>query len=300
MRGKWHWEALKVWVLAGCMMVGGLAAAHGATYDATGTWTYTTSGNWVNAGSAECSADSSDTVTITIDQSGNSVDVVIKGQTYSGTVSGATYTGTASYAEDGGTTTVTVRFTLTSNSAGSGTFEWSWSDGMYSCNGGADISLSKNGASTPYDATGTWTYTASGNWVSSGGAECSADSDDTVSITIDQSGDSVDVVIKGRTYSGTVSDTTYTGTASYAEDGGTTTVTVRFTLTSNSTGTGTVGWSWSDGYESCDGGSNIALRKSDSGDGSGDSGGGSSDSGGGGSDDDGGGSGCFIKSLAGI
>jgi hypothetical protein len=144
MRGKLQWKALKVWVLAGCMMVGGLSAAHGATYDATGTWTFTTSGNWVNAGSAGCSADPNDTVTTTIDQSGNSVDVVIKGRTYSGTVSGATYTGTTSYAEDGGTTTVTVRFTLTSNSTGSGTVEWSWSDGYEFCDGGSNIALTKS------------------------------------------------------------------------------------------------------------------------------------------------------------
>jgi hypothetical protein len=78
----------------------------------------------VDPGNAECPADSNETVTVTIDQSDTSVDVVIKGLTYSGTVSDATYTGTASYAEDGGTTTTSVRFTLTSNSAGSGTVEW--------------------------------------------------------------------------------------------------------------------------------------------------------------------------------
>jgi hypothetical protein len=266
------------------MMVGGLSVAHAATYDATGTWTYTTSGNWVNPGTAGCSADSDETTAVTVTQSGDNVSVDINGQVFTGTVSGATYTGTASYPEDGGTTTVTVRFTLTSNSEGSGTVEWSWSDGVDSCNGGADLSLSKNSASTPYDATGTWTYTTSGNWVNSGTAGCSADSDETLTVNITQSGTSVSVVIRGQTYSGTVSDATYTGTASYPEDGGTTTTTVRFTLTSDSAGSGTVAWSWSDGAESCNGGSNISLAKGTNSDDNGD-------------DDGGGGSGCLINSL---
>jgi hypothetical protein len=133
MRGKWNWMALGVWVFVGCMMVGSLSVAHAATYDATGTWTYTTSGNWVNSGNAGCSADPDETIAVSVTQSGDNVSVDIDGQVYTGTVSDATYTGTASYPEDGGTTTVTVTFTLTSNSAGSGTAEWWWSDGVESC-----------------------------------------------------------------------------------------------------------------------------------------------------------------------
>jgi hypothetical protein len=279
--------ALKVWVLVGFMMVSGLSVAHAATYDATGDWTYTTSNNWVNAGTAGCWADSDETTVVSITQSGDNVSVDIDGQVFTGTVSDAAYTGTGSYPEDGGTTTVTVTFTLTSNSEGSGSVVWSWSDGMYSCNGGADLSLSKNSASTPYDATGAWTYTTSGNWVNAGTAGCSADSNETLTVTATQSGTSVSVVIRGQSYSGTVSGATYTGTASWPEDGGTTTETVTFTLTSDSVGSGTVVWSWSDGAESCNGGSNISLAKSSSGN--------SDDSDG----DGGGGSGCLINSLFG-
>ncbi len=289
MRGKWNWIALGVWVFVGCMIVSGLSVAHAATYDATGTWAYTTSSNWVNPGTAGCLADSDETTAVSVTQSGNNVSVEINGKVFTGTVSDATYTGTASYPEDGGTTAVTVTFTLTSNSGGSGTVVWSWSDGAESCNGGADISLSKNSASTPYDATGTWTCPTSSNWVNAGTAGCSADLDEILTVTVTQSGTSVSVVIRGQTYSGTVSGTTYTGTASYPEDGGTTTTTVTFTLTSDSEGSGTVVWSWSDGAESCNGGSNISLSKETGTTITPDNSGGS-----------GGGSGCLINSLFGM
>jgi hypothetical protein len=264
-------------------MVSGLSVVHAATYDATGSWTYTTSNNWVNSGNAGCYASYDETTGVYITQSGNNVSVEIDGQSFTGTVSGATYTGTASYAEEGGTTTVTVTFSLTSNSEGAGTVEWSWSGGTYYCNGGAVLSLSKDSGSTTYDATGEWTYTTSDNWVNAGTAGCSADPAETLTVSVTQYGTSVDVVIKGKTYSGTVSGTTYTGTASYAEDGGTTTVTVTFTLSSDSAGSGNVAWLWSDGVYSCNGGSNISLVKGRSG-----------SSGDGGS---GGGSGCLINSL---
>lgn len=287
MSGKWNRLALVGWVFVGCIMFCGLSVAHAATYDATGTWTYTTSNNWSNPGTAGCLPDLDRTVTVYVTQTGDNVSVDIEGQDFTGTVSDATYTGSTSYIEDGGTTTVTVTFTLTSDSAGSGIVEWSWAGGGYSCNGGADISLSKNTGPTTYDATGTWTFTTSDNWVNAGTAGCSADADETLTVTVTQSGTTVSVVIRGETYSGTVSGATYTGSATYPEDGGTTTTTVTFTLTSNTAGSGTVVWSWTDGAESCNGGGNIALAKGSTPP--------PSDSGG-----SGGGSGCLINSLAGI
>jgi hypothetical protein len=119
------------------------------TYDATGTWTYSTSNNWVNPGTAGCTVEANETVTVTMTQTGTNVEVVIKGETYTGTVSGATYTGTASYPEEGGTTTTTVTFTLSSSTSGSGTVVWSWTDGSESCNGGSDISLTKSAVAAP-------------------------------------------------------------------------------------------------------------------------------------------------------
>ena len=69
---------------------------------------------------AGCLADSDEATAVSVTQSGNNVSVEINGEVFTGTVSDATYTGTASYPEDGGTTTVTVTFTLTSNSGGRG------------------------------------------------------------------------------------------------------------------------------------------------------------------------------------
>jgi hypothetical protein len=285
MRGKWNWMALGVWVFAGCMMVGGLAVAHAATYDATGAWTYKTHSHWVNPVNAYCDADSDETMVVSITQTGDDMYIVIDGKQYSGTVSGETYTGKASYSEDGGTADVTVEFTLYSNSGGNGEFFWYWEDDEDEkkwCTGRSLFSLTKNSASTPYDATGTWTYTMSDNWVDSGTAECSADTNETVTVTIEQTDTTVRVVIKGQTYSGTVSGATYNGTASYSEDDGTTTASVTFTLTSDSAGSGSVEWRWTGDGLSCNGGGNISLTKGSSGN-SGDSGG----------------SGCLINSLFG-
>lgn len=112
-------------------------------YDATGTWNYSITNNWVNPGNAGCTADRDETGSVTVTQTGDSVTVVYDGITYAGSVSGATYTFSASYPEEGGTTTVTITFTLSSSTSGSGTLAWSWTAGIYWCNGGGDITITK-------------------------------------------------------------------------------------------------------------------------------------------------------------
>ena len=115
-----------------------------ATFDATGEWTATTSNHWVDQGnSGGCSAGSDETYYMELSQTGNSVVLTGNDRDYQGTVSGSDYTCSASYAEDGGTTTERVTFTLSSDSTGSGKVTWDWADGVFYCSGGFDIQVSR-------------------------------------------------------------------------------------------------------------------------------------------------------------
>ena len=114
-----------------------------ATYDATGTWDYSTTGNWVNPGNAGCTADPDETGVAYVTQNGNNITIVADGITFSGTVSGATWSVSGSFAEDGGITTVDINCSVSSSTSSSGTVTWSWSDGYYYCNGGGNISMTK-------------------------------------------------------------------------------------------------------------------------------------------------------------
>lgn len=118
-----------------------------ATYDATGTWTVITSNFWIDQGnSGDCTGDTPETKTVTINQSGDTFTLTMDGRSYPGTVSGVTYSGGTSYSESGGTTTEAVVVILTSESSGSGTGEWYWTDGTWWCEGGYDISITKGGS----------------------------------------------------------------------------------------------------------------------------------------------------------
>lgn len=126
--------------------------AFSAAYDATGTWSYSTTNNWVNPGNAGCSADPNETDTAVLTQTGNSFTLVIEGHTATGIVSGQTYTCSYSYWEDGGTTTAGITFTLFSNTSGSGTSTWYWTDEVYWCEGGNTFSVTKSSV----EETGLW------------------------------------------------------------------------------------------------------------------------------------------------
>lgn len=117
--------------------------AFSAGYDATGTWDFSITNNWVNPGNAGCIADSDETGTATLNQSGDSFTLVIDGVIRSGNISGATYTSTRSYPDEGGTLTETVTFTLSSTSYGAGNASWYWTDGEYWCEGGSSIYVTR-------------------------------------------------------------------------------------------------------------------------------------------------------------
>jgi len=111
-----------------------------ATYDASGTWLYSTSNTWSNCPDGSYPTE---TGSITIMQTGNTFTLYGDGETATGTVNGAIYTFPESYSEDGGTVTVSNTFTLTSSTSGNGTTNWTWTDGTDSCNGGHELTLLK-------------------------------------------------------------------------------------------------------------------------------------------------------------
>ncbi|MDR4498946.1 MAG: matrixin family metalloprotease [Candidatus Scalindua sp.] len=108
-----------------------------STYDATGTWSYSTTNNYADT----CSPENDLTDTAVVTQAGDSVTIFIDGRPYTGIVSGIDYTVTSSppYPYLGGTITATINFTLTSGTSGFGTIIWSWTDGVNTCNGGSNI-----------------------------------------------------------------------------------------------------------------------------------------------------------------
>jgi len=114
-----------------------------ATYDATGTWDYTTTNNWASGSIPACTPEADETGTITITQTGNNFTLVAHGDTLTGTVSGATYTIFSSETGASGTDTMYITFTVSSSSSGSGTITWSGTDGVEWCEGGAELTFTK-------------------------------------------------------------------------------------------------------------------------------------------------------------
>jgi hypothetical protein len=116
-------------------------------HNATGRWEYSTYNSWTDCpGEPE----EPETGVVRLNQTGNSFTVTEKGETYSGSISGATYTYTISYPYDEGTVILTTTFTLTSDTIGSGVTTWNWTDGIDSCTGGNQFSITKyQGAANP-------------------------------------------------------------------------------------------------------------------------------------------------------
>ena len=130
-----------------------------ATYIATGTWDYTSTNNWADGSDPACTPQEDETGTVTITQTGNSFELVVDGDTFTGTVSGATYTIFSSETVGGETETLSITFTASSSSSGSGTLTWSWTDGTDWCEGGADLTFSKAGGGDGGDGGGCFITT---------------------------------------------------------------------------------------------------------------------------------------------
>jgi hypothetical protein len=130
-----------------------------------------------------------------------------------------------------------------------------------------------------YDATGTWNYSESNNWASSG---CLPDADKTGTFTIAQIGHSVTLDSDAETLDGSVSGSNYYFTISFYENGGKTTYNFNHTLSSNTSGSGKITWKQENG---CEGGKDVIFTQNSI-PSSGESGNG------------GGGGGCFIATAA--
>jgi hypothetical protein len=122
------------------------AEAPAVTYDATGTWTYSTSNNYLDPGQDPlCIAQPNETATSTVTQNGNRVTIVAFGEMYNGYVTGANYIASSCFADIGGKASVILTFTLSSSTSGSGSVYWLWQgpDIPPQCSGGSDLSLTK-------------------------------------------------------------------------------------------------------------------------------------------------------------
>ena len=102
------------------------------------------------------------------------------------------------------------------------------------------------------DISGTWSITET-----MGSNTCGEvpGSQNTYSITVTVSGNSVTVVTPAGTFTGTIDGDQLEWTGSYPDDGGTTTInSMDLTVSANgSSVSGTTSWSWTDGTESCSG-----------------------------------------------
>lgn len=127
-------------------------AAGAATFDLTGTWSYSTTGNWVKG---PCPKGTDSSGKLQINQSGDSFTLtIVSGMVckpaslcaYSGTVAGATYTAKNSAVVDseGGKASNTITFTASSPHAASGSDSSTYvhPQGM-SCSWGFNITLSR-------------------------------------------------------------------------------------------------------------------------------------------------------------
>ena len=112
-----------------------------AIYDATGTWDVTET-------SVEDSCDPNvypETSTITITQTGNDFTLVDDdGETYTGTVNGIYYALYGETIEQGETDVNYFTFILSSETSGSGEYNWTWTDGIDWCEGGGLFTFIKD------------------------------------------------------------------------------------------------------------------------------------------------------------
>ena len=231
-----------------------------ATYDATGEWNATVSGHWNNCGESNPGTERYAGVIV---QNGNRFTLIIlmDESTVTGTISGAIYTTSDSYYEDGGWVNETCAVAAKSNSQASGPCNWTWSGSGESCNGGYNISMTKEAQNPPaYDATGSWDYSTSSHSNTCGDPPENSSSG-TADIT--QTQNKVTMVDDRQVqYDGFVSGPSYTFVRSYSEEGGTTSEVYTLNLGAGGTsGSGTCTWVWNDPYDSCNGGFNISIAK---------------------------------------
>jgi hypothetical protein len=104
-----------------------------------------------------------------------------------------------------------------------------------------------------YDAAGTWNYSEFNNWASSG---CIPDSDESSTVIVTQTGNSVTLDLNNDTWTGCVSGWEYHFYISFFEGGWKTTYITDFSLSSPTAGSGEISWQQDNG---CEGGKDLSL-----------------------------------------
>jgi len=126
-------------------------------------------------------------------------------------------------------------------------------------NGANKLYLNTNALPATYDATGSWTNSTNNNWVASG--PCFVQANETINSNFTQNGNKVTIVVDGINHNGYVREATYTATSTYLVLDGTVTTNLSFTLSSSIIGSGSVNWYWTDGQDSCFGGSDLSIAR---------------------------------------
>lgn len=117
-----------------------LARVVAPTFDMTGTWDVTSSGNFSSPPGNE---EANETTSVAVTQTGGTVEMTIDGEVRTGFVSGADYFVEYEVDEGGGAdTAVFIAFTLSSSTTGAGTVGWRYENGSV-ITGGANLALSK-------------------------------------------------------------------------------------------------------------------------------------------------------------
>jgi hypothetical protein len=124
--------------LVGCGSDGS-SGSNGPSGSAAGAWTITET-----VGPNTCEDSGTFSYTITITQNGNSITVATPVGTFSGTIGGSTVSWTGSYPDAGGTTTITSLTATVSGNTLSGSTQWTWTDGDFTCGGSSTFTGTKN------------------------------------------------------------------------------------------------------------------------------------------------------------
>jgi hypothetical protein len=123
------------------------------SYDATGQWIFLVSNVWVDD-PINCIPQTEGQSSVTVTQTGNSVTIVWAGDTFTGEVIEASYTASAIIPLGGATVTPTFTIDLSSSTSGSGINFWLWTDGLDTCSGGSDLTVTKDGIQPPQEGGG--------------------------------------------------------------------------------------------------------------------------------------------------
>ncbi len=111
-------------------------------YDLSGDWEYTISNHWDTCPDGADHLENG-TYSAEIIQTEDEIELILDGNSLTGTIVGDTITLLGNFPADDGTLSYHVTVAHDSASTGSGAVTWSWSNGLYTCQGGENLSVKK-------------------------------------------------------------------------------------------------------------------------------------------------------------